>query len=303
MKKLKELINQAKIFCEKQITASDPEFTAWNNSVIRYMEKNYGINSTTAINFKERSYSLGIYTLDTPKSCFIKAFQKDMFTTLKELEILLEEKEDYQTNNDFCEYTKKSINPIINMYIINDMKEIENILNNQITDFKTLKQLHKKIDSKYQSCIKDWNKSMLGWIPNFGFNYEFLGESALIDNLESMLYKLSSYSMNLNNISKEENMIFQPIINNNNTNNNSNQLNIKVNFDEIRQRFKNDSSLLNDEKLDIINKINDLEKIYVSSDLQSDKWEKVKNILKWLLDKGIDVGIAFLPIIYQIFQQ
>ena len=86
------------------------------------------------------------------------------------------------------------------MSIQEDMKEIEAVLNNNITDIEILKKLHRKIDSKYQACIKDWSKSLYCWIPDFGFSYDLLDITSLIENLESMLYKLSSYSMGFNDI-------------------------------------------------------------------------------------------------------
>ncbi len=88
------------------------------------------------------------------------------------------------------------------MSIQEDMKEIEAVLNNNITDIdiQILKKLHRKIDSKYQACIKDWSKSLYCWIPDFGFSYDLLDTTSLIENLESMLCKLSSYSMGFNDI-------------------------------------------------------------------------------------------------------
>ena len=91
MSRLEKFVKEAKEFSVKDITASNPEFVAWNNSLIRYMEKNYGTTSTTTNNFKNRRYSLGVYALGTPQSSFINAYKKDMKITLKELEILLEE--------------------------------------------------------------------------------------------------------------------------------------------------------------------------------------------------------------------
>ena len=35
---------------------------------------------------------------------------------------------------------------------------------------------------------------------------------------------------------------------------------------------------------------------------KSEKWEKIKDILKWLADKGVDAGIAALPYIAQAIQ-
>ena len=91
MSRLEKFVQEAKEFEMKDITSDNPDFVAWNNSLIRFMEKNYGINSTTTSNFKNRRYSLSIYTPGTPVSSFINAYKKGMAVTVKELEILLEE--------------------------------------------------------------------------------------------------------------------------------------------------------------------------------------------------------------------
>lgn len=294
MNRLETFLQQARQLEQKDITSKDPDFVAWNNSLIRYLEKNYGINSSTTTNFKNRHYSLGVYTPGTPISSFISAFKRKMAITIKELEILLaEEIEEKNTGNN-----------VMNAYVISDMKEIEDVLNNNVQDIELLKRIHRKVDGKYQTCIKDWSNGMWAWIPQFGFDYELLDVSSLIDNLQTMLYKLSAFAMNLNALNKEENnMIFQPIINNNNNNSNVNQLNIQINFEDLRDSFKQAPNISSEEKQEILEKINELETIYNSRTTKSNKWEKITKILKWLGDKSIDVGIAFLPIIYQMLSQ
>ena len=94
MSKLEKFVKEAQEFATKDITASDPNFVAWNNSLIRFAEKYYGVNSTTTQNFKKRSYSLSVYALGTPESSFINAYKRDMAITLKELEILLSEEDE-----------------------------------------------------------------------------------------------------------------------------------------------------------------------------------------------------------------
>ena len=91
MSKLEKFVQEAKEFAKKDITASNPDFIAWNNSLIRFMETKYGSNSTTTANFKKRRYSLSVYALGTPESSFINAYKRDMEITLRELEILLNE--------------------------------------------------------------------------------------------------------------------------------------------------------------------------------------------------------------------
>lgn len=101
MSRLEKFVQEAKEFAQRDITADNPDFVAWNNSLIRFSEKNYGINSTTTLNFKNRHYSLSIYTPGTPVSSFINVYKNKMAITVRELELLLEEEneEDNFINN------------------------------------------------------------------------------------------------------------------------------------------------------------------------------------------------------------
>ena len=38
----------------------------------------------------------------------------------------------------------------------------------------------------------------------------------------------------------------------------------------------------------------------LTKDSKSKKWSKAKEIIKWIADKGVDVGIALLPLVLQI---
>jgi predicted nucleotidyltransferase len=51
---------------------------------------------------------------------------------------------------------------------------------------------------------------------------------------------------------------------------------------------------------EILRKIDEIEDIVHSSDRRAKKWENAKNIIKWIADKGVDVGIALLPLLLQI---
>lgn len=68
-------------------------------------------------------------------------------------------------------------------------------------------------------------------------------------------------------------------------------------FSNVRKESE-DISVLPDTEIDeILSKINILEKIGESSDRKSKKWNKTKDIVKWIADKGVDVGIALLPLL------
>ena len=108
MNKLEKFIKEAKEFLKQDITASDPSFVVWNHSLIRYMEKNYGINSTDTNNFKNRKYT--IFVLNHPRYEYQQAFKKDMEITLKELEILYEEEKEEQLETKENKLINKNIN-------------------------------------------------------------------------------------------------------------------------------------------------------------------------------------------------
>ena len=66
VKKVENLIKKGETFLGKNLTRENPEFQAWNNSLIRFVEQQYGKDSTTYKNFRNRLYTLGICSLDTP---------------------------------------------------------------------------------------------------------------------------------------------------------------------------------------------------------------------------------------------
>lgn len=111
MSRLEKFVQEAKEFEKKNITASNPDFIAWNNSLIRFLEQTYGKNSTTTKNFVNRTYSLSVFAIGTPEKSFIEAFKRDMTITTKELEKLLEEtlEEDYDKVENKHNVSRKKV--------------------------------------------------------------------------------------------------------------------------------------------------------------------------------------------------
>ena len=62
------------------------------------------------------------------------------------------------------------------------------------------------------------------------------------------------------------------------------------------------TSLREQEIQEILEKVNELENIINSKERKSKKWESCNSIIKWIADKGVDVGISLLPLILQGFQ-
>jgi len=84
------------------------------------------------------------------------------------------------------------------------------------------------------------------------------------------------------------------------TNTNENKVDINISFSDVRKEIENMSALPDTEIEEILDKINELEKIVKSPDRKSKKWENAKGIVKLIADKGVDVGIALLPLLLQI---
>ena len=72
-----------------------------------------------------------------------------------------------------------------------------------------------------------------------------------------------------------------------------------ITFEDVRKQIENMSALPNKEIDEILSKVDELEKIITSKDRKSKKWENAKNIIQWIADKGVDVGIALLPLLLQ----
>ena len=62
------------------------------------------------------------------------------------------------------------------------------------------------------------------------------------------------------------------------------------------------NSLREEEIQEILEKVNELEKIISSKERKSKKWEMCNGIVKWIADKGGDVAISLLPLIIEGFK-
>ena len=82
---------------------------------------------------------------------------------------------------------------------------------------------------------------------------------------------------------------------------NENRVNIDINitFEMAIKQIEENGSLNEEDKKEIICEIIKLEEISKSAEKKVSKWQKAKPILLWLADKGVDIGITLLPLIYQ----
>lgn len=155
-------------------------------------------------------------------------------------------------------------------------------------------QLHRELDGRYQSCIKNWGLGFWCTIRNSGYVcYSTLvwDEGGVLDNLKMMKAKLETYRFQLNAATVET-----PAQQINVTTN----INVSVTFEQVRSQIEDMTSLTREQTDEILKKINELEEISKEKTSRKAKWEKVKPIIAFTLDKGADVAIAILSLVMQM---
>ena len=176
-------------------------------------------------------------------------------------------------------------------------------------DIERLIRLHTYLDGKYQTVIFDWGMSMYGFNPNFGFDEGLLDKESLIHNLLSMKAKIEAYGLNWNrietpksdNISTEKSDYLVPNLtfHLSNTNTNNNSINLNLSFDQARYQIEEMTALSKEQTNKKKKKINEIESISKEKEPKKKKWEKVKPILGFALDKGVDIAIMLWSLALQ----
>lgn len=171
------------------------------------------------------------------------------------------------------------------------IKDEENI----ITSESDKLNLYKSITAKYHSCIPNLGDGLYNYCNGF---YDNVYNTSLIHNLNIIYHRLETYKLlgytNTNTTTTPHMPIVQ--INNNNENN----ISIDISFNNVKDQIENMSALNTSDIQETLKKIDEIEAIIKSKDKKYKKWEKLKDIIIWIADKGVDVGTALLPLILQI---
>lgn len=178
--------------------------------------------------------------------------------------------------------------------ILRDICKIDAAIQN--AEPAEMESLHRYLDGKYQYGIADWGKRMSGYVDGHGFKYEWLGADSIKDNLSTMKAKLEAFIHGWNAKSSSSGSARNSDVNV--TVNNT--VNISISFEETRQKIEDMSALSREQTDEILEKINELEEISKESSSCKTKWEKVKPIITFTLDKGADVAMAILSLIMQM---
>ena len=83
-------------------------------------------------------------------------------------------------------------------------------------------------------------------------------------------------------------------INNTNTNNNTNNISI-MSTEKIRETIEDNSYIGDEEKQKLYEALDEIEKLKQSNESKTKRWSKAKSILSFIIDKGADIAIMYLP--------
>ena len=168
---------------------------------------------------------------------------------------------------------------------------------NEVTPEIAKQQLYKDVTAKYEAYVPKLNAGLYGYEEAIGIYDEVAGQELFYDLRQfynkMLTFKALGYPALIETIPQSVPMVQI-------TNTNENKVDINISFSDVRKEIENMSALPDTEIEEILDKINELEKIVKSPDRKSKKWENAKGIVKWIADKGVDVGIALLPLLLQI---
>ncbi|MBE7005720.1 MAG: hypothetical protein E7424_01040 [Ruminococcaceae bacterium] len=174
-----------------------------------------------------------------------------------------------------------------------DIEQIDRIVENGSA--QEWISLHRTIDGRYQACIQNWFSGFECLHPHrdsvIYWRLEERPEKAK-HNLMIMKAKLESYCLQANAISEPEPTSTEINVTTN--------VNVSITFDKARQKVEDMTALSQEQTDEVIEKINELEKISKENTTRKKKWEKVKPIISFALDKGADIAIMILSLVLQM---
>lgn len=155
-------------------------------------------------------------------------------------------------------------------------------------------QLHRELDGRYQSCIKNWSLGF--WCTLRGNGYVCYStlqwdEGGVLDNLLMMKAKLETFRFQLNAIAPEQTS--QKI-------NVTTNVNVSITFEQVRSKIEDMDTLTDQQIKEAKGKVSEIESVIKDRGRKKTKWEKIRPSLTWLADKSFDVAMTILPLFLQV---
>lgn len=180
----------------------------------------------------------------------------------------------------------------------NDIEQLKKAVSENTLSENEKKDLYMSVTAKYHSYVPQLGEGLYQYFAEQGF-YDEVSGSSLDFNLRSIYNKLLAFrSLNYPGLGTRVSNVPNTVVNISNSNENNNT--ITISFDMVREKVNSMTSLPEEEIDEIQKRIDEIEEIVNSKESKSKKWAKAKEIIKWIADKGVDVGIALLPLLLKI---
>lgn len=183
---------------------------------------------------------------------------------------------------------------------LKNLRSAKSDINNSETPEIAKQQLYKEITAKYHSIIPNLGSGLYQYYSEQEF-YDEVSDDSLKHNLEQIYHKLTSFkAIGFPGVIKEASTpSHQVLINNNNNASASATVTISIsNTIELINQLPPDV-LSDQEKEELEEKLSAIEVAKTSGNKEK-LIGKVNNVLKYIADKGIEVGIAALPYLGEI---
>lgn len=178
--------------------------------------------------------------------------------------------------------------------INSDIKFCEELLNKDFVEGKEFSNLI----GKYRTIYPNFECGLKNFAISVG------GKVNQIENVRIIKSKLELLLIDIQNPIHYKESSKSSVVNVNNSSNNSNTNNVTINLsiEEIRKEIDENTILGDKEKEELLEKLEEVEKLQKSNESKSKKWAIAKGILGFILDKGADIAIMFIPQILKAIQ-
>lgn len=146
-------------------------------------------------------------------------------------------------------------------------------------------------------------------IPNIGSLLDYTNINSTrkdyLNDVKMIKAHLENYRVNLKSgalKNNEKGQVINVNASSSNTNNNSNVMTINMSIDEVRKNILDNTYLGDQEKEELLQKLKEIDELQKSKDYKTKKWEIAKGILSFILDKGADIAIMYIPQILKAIQ-
>ena len=174
------------------------------------------------------------------------------------------------------------------------------------SDSDTMEKYISKVFYAYSGKISfDKMTEAIATAPQEVLGFKMLQASE--EMVDGVITKLNTYAAELSrpkqsnkpSVQNKQEINFQPQIHVESKS--ETKINIEVVFKTARQKVA-DEGLSDAQSKELIDKINELEVLSKSSESKGNKWTKIKETMKWLVEQGIAVAGILMPVITEVLK-